>query len=455
MIAGVEPKDFINLNFKRFEDLLCELNIQPDYFVRTSSQEHFASVQYFLSQLASEDTYVDFYKGLYCQGCEDFYTERDLINGLCPDHKKPPLEFSEKNIFFRLSKHQEQIFELIESDKINICPASKKKEILSFIRLGLEDFSLSRSSERSLGWGVPYPGHEDQIVYVWIDALCNYLSGIGYGRNDQWKNIWNENTFKIHVIGKNVWKFHAVYWIGLLLSAQLPVPNQIVIHGFLNTEGEKISKSLGNAVDPLEVIQKYGVDAVRFYLLGILSTTEDADFVEGNLLASYNSELANKLGNLASRLFALRNKLKPSFELVTRAEIELKIEPKIKLTASGEANLVSLAFEIIGKLNAEINDLRPWELIQQKENDLELRKYLQQWFSQLLEVAENLAPVIPHGSVRLKSLIQNLQTSGQLYPRKAWRLLRKQTQAGVNSAYLNVQSSKKSPGLKAWAFQKC
>lgn len=240
---GVDPIDFINTNARQFEELLPALNIKANLFVRTSSLEHATSVRYFLSRLQDEDIYTAPYDGLYCQGCEDFYKERDLINGLCPDHKKPPGKINERNIFFRLSIYQSKIYSLIESDRLKITPRSKKKEILSFISSGLEDISLSRSALRNQNWGIPYPGHADQIVYVWIDALINYISGLGYGSGESWQKVWNEETYKIHVIGKNVWKLHAIYWIGLLLSAKLPLPNEIAIHGFLTIAGEKISKS--------------------------------------------------------------------------------------------------------------------------------------------------------------------------------------------------------------------
>lgn len=406
--AGVTPEKFVAENSQKLLELLDKLDVKTDYFVRTSSPEHAKSVKHLLSQLKAEDVYVASYEGLYCQGCEDFYNERDLIEGLCSDHRSKPEKISEQNVFFRLSNYQDVIFNLIESDKVQIKPDFKKKEILKFISSGLTDISLSRSSVRSGGWGIPYPGHPDQIVYVWIDALVNYLSGIGYGRNCEWQNIWNEETHKIHVIGKNVWKFHAIYWLALLLSADLPLPNEIIIHGFLTNEGVKISKSLGNSVDPLKIIQTYGSDAVRFYLLHILSYSEDADFIEANLKSSYNSELANKFGNLVSRIFTLKNKV---------SDFKWVREPAFISTKNFNDGF-DRAFQLIEKLNKEINEVRPWEFLK-KENQKDLIHYLKLWLSDLEVIRNLLSPLIPEGCEKLAHLFEaKSSTVEPLFPRK-------------------------------------
>lgn len=269
---------------------------------------------------------------------------------------------------------------------------------MSFLRQGLSDISLSRSSLRTHGWGIPFPDHSDQTVYVWIDALINYLSGA--------PENWREDVFKVHVIGKNVWKFHAIYWPALLLSAGLPLPNEIVVHGFLTNEGTKISKSLGNGIDPLAVISRHGVDALRFYLLGILSFEQDADFVEEKLLSVYNSELANKLGNLVSRVLTLAKDLdlREGFQVV-RLDIEYK-------------DLRKEAFERINDINSQINDLKPWELLKSGRTE-ELQKHLSKWFNQLWVISHLLEPIIPDGAQRLsQSLINRKNEIKQLYPRR-------------------------------------
>ena len=253
-------------------------------------------------QLRSEDMYRKSYAGLYCTGCEDFYLERDLVDGLCPDHGAPPVEVEEENYFFRLSAYQEQIEALISTDRIQIVPAKRKKEVLRFVESGLQDISISRDAGRVGGWGIPVPGDPSQVIYVWIDALINYISGPGFAAGDGWKEFWNEEVKKTHVIGKNVWKFHAVYWPALLLSAGLPPPDEILIHGFLTENGRKISKSQGTAINPFACAEKYGADGVRYYLLRAVSPFDDGDFSCERLGQLYNADLANGLGNLCSRL---------------------------------------------------------------------------------------------------------------------------------------------------------
>lgn len=395
---SVSVKEFVDSNADKFESLLSSLNAKPDIFVRTSNIRHFKHVENFIRSLSGDDLYISNYSGLYCAGCEDFFSEQDLVEGLCPDHKKKPEKIEEKNVFFRLSRYQKQIINLIESDTIKILSVGKKKEVLSFLSRGLSDISLSRSSLRTHGWGVPFPNHSDQTVYVWIDALVNYLSGA--------PENWTDDVYKVHVVGKNVWKFHAIYWPALLLSAGLSLPNEIVVHGFLTNEGEKISKSLGNGIDPFEIVSRYGSDALRFYLLGVLSCEQDADFVEKNLLNAYNTELANKLGNLTSRVLSLAKDL----DLVESFQ-----ESPLSLSYR---DLCRGAFEKINDINFQINDVKPWEL--RKNGDTEiLNRHLSGWINQLWVISKLLTPIIPDGANRLaKSIASRKEGVGQLYPRR-------------------------------------
>lgn len=395
--AGVPVQVFVDEHAKKFQALLQNLQIQPDLFIRTSGSEHARRVQDFLQRLSPNDVYVSQYEGLYCTGCEDFFRKEDLQEGLCPDHRKAPEILQEENLFFRLSSYRDRLIDLIQSDRLQITPAWRKPEILAFAE-NLKDISLSRSSVRTQGWGIPYPHHPAQTVYVWIDALVNYLAA-----GPKW---WNESTYKIHVVGKNVWKFHALYWPALLLSAGLPLPNEILIHGFLTTDGIKISKSLGNGIDPFKIIRQYGDDAFRFYLLSTLGWEQDADFVEQGLVTSFNSELANKWGNLVSRLWALR-KLQPC---------PLPVWPSLppEQTFSG---LSTKAFAIIHKLNQEIHEKKPWELARAEDRE-QLQNWLKTWFQQLAEAASFLLPLLPEGSTKLAGAWQNPENLlGPLYPR--------------------------------------
>ncbi|MGA3091319.1 MAG: class I tRNA ligase family protein [Terriglobales bacterium] len=204
-------------------------------------------------------------------------------------------------------------------DEIRIVPIQRKNEVLNFIRSGLQDISISRSSERSGGWGIPVPGRPSQVIYVWIGALINYISGLGFGTNENWRTTWNSETEKIQVIGKNVWKFHAVYWPALLLSARLPLPNELFVHGFLTENGRKISKSLGNAIEPFEYADRFGADGLRHFLMKAVSPFDDGDFSTKRLSEGYESDLANGLGNLLSRVTSLCAKtVLPGLDLSVR-----------------------------------------------------------------------------------------------------------------------------------------
>ena len=302
---GIPVRELVDTNAQRFCKLSSALQCNIDRFVRTTEQQHTASVFAFLSRLRPEDVYTGFYRGLYCPGCEDFYLARDLSNGCCPDHGTPVLEVAERNHFFRLGNYSAQIRELIANRRIHILPEARETEILQFIDSGLTDISLSRDAARADGWGIPYPNDSTQVVYVWIDALVNYLSGLSFPEGDALTRYWDCSGSRIHVIGKNVWKFHAVYWPALLLSAGLSVPDRILVHGFLTNEGRKISKSNGVAVDPNEYIRQFGADAVRYFLLRYVRPFDDSDFSTGRLSAAFQADLANGLGNLAARITAL------------------------------------------------------------------------------------------------------------------------------------------------------
>lgn len=302
---GIPTQQLVDENSQAFRDLCRALGTSHDSFIRTTEDRHRRGVFEFWRRLGPRDVYKAKYRGLYCPGCEDFYLERDLVDGRCPDHRTRPSVVEEENYFFRLSAYQAEIDELLESDRLRIIPRKRKNEVLAFVRRGLDDFSISREAARAGGWGIPVPGDPTHVIYVWVDALMNYLSGLGFGCEEGWHDFWNEGTRKVHVIGKNVWKFHAVYWPALLLSAGLPLPDEIVVHGFLTVDGQKISKSLGNAIAASEYVQTYGQDAVRHYLLKAVPPFEDGDFSGQRLAELYTQDLANGIGNLLSRLTAL------------------------------------------------------------------------------------------------------------------------------------------------------
>lgn len=299
------PRDLVDENAARFQELDTALHISADDFIRTSDQKrHWPGAQALWRALTDAgDIYKGMYNGLYCIGCEAFITEKDLVNGMCEIHGKPPEVITEENYFFRLSKHQNDIRAKIESGELAIVPAKRKNEVLAFLEEGLQDVSFSRPS-RDIPWGVPVPQDASATMYVWCDALSNYITALGYGTSDtsRFETYWPAD---IHVIGKDIVRFHALIWIGMLLSAKLSLPKSILVHGFITSGGKKMSKSLGNVIDPHELIATYGAEAVRCILLREVPTLDDGDLTPERIAESYNAHLANGLGNVVSRSTAM------------------------------------------------------------------------------------------------------------------------------------------------------
>jgi len=364
---GMETKDLVDKNAAEFRELKEILNLSWSDFIRTTEQRHREGVEKFWLA-AGRDIYKKKYKGLYCIGCEEFKTAKDLVNGCCPEHSTTKLEkVEEENYFFRLSKYQEQLEGLIKSDTLKIIPEVRKNEALSFVRQGLEDFSISRSRKRAQGWGIQVPGDDDQVIYVWLDALTNYITALGYADSSaKFKKYWQDGNFIMHMIGKGVNRFHSVYWPAMLLSAGIRLPGHIFVHGYVTINGQKISKSLGNVVSPDEVVSKYGIDPVRYYLLREIPSYEDGDFSYKKFEERYNGDLANGLGNLVARVAALGEKLGPisfNFEKDVDKNIRVSCEAvfgdyvrhieefRLNETLIDVWKLVSLADKYINKKN--------------------------------------------------------------------------------------------------------
>lgn len=305
---GVSPQVFVDEIAQLFKDLDKNLLVSNDGFVRTSdANKHWPSAQALWKVLEqSGDIYKGVYKGLYCVGCEQFLQEKELVDGKCSIHNKVPESIEEENYFFKLSRYKDQIKEIIQSGKVNIVPEARKNEMLSLLNDEAEDVSFSRL-EDAVAWGVPVPGDSTQMMYVWCDALANYISALGYGTEDdvKFKTFWPADA---HVVGKDILRFHAIIWIGMLLSAGLPLPKNILVHGFITRDGKKMSKSLGNGIDPVDLVREYGAEAVRYFFSREISPFEDGDFSEERFIESYNANLANGIGNLVSRTLAMADK---------------------------------------------------------------------------------------------------------------------------------------------------
>ena len=306
--AGIGVQDFVDGNAAAFAALAGPLSLSVDDLIRTSSDpRHRPGVERLWRACADAgDLYRKHYEGLYCVGCEQFYTPAELTGGCCPEHGTAPQRISEENWFFRLSRYAGLLHDEIAAGRLRIEPAGRRNEVLAFISGGLADFSISRSAGRARGWGIPVPGDPGQVIYVWWDALGNYLTALGYGTGDA--NVaswWTGASRRIHVLGKGVLRFHAVYWPAMLASAGLPLPTDILVHDYLTIEGRKISKSGGTTVDPAELAAQYGSDAVRWWLLRDVPRAGDTDFTAGRLVARANDELANGIGNLVNRVVAM------------------------------------------------------------------------------------------------------------------------------------------------------
>lgn len=373
---GIPTAELVERNAAFFYALRNFLNLSFDDFIRTSTEpRHLDGVKKLWEACyENDDIYKRVYHGLYCVGCEQFYTENELLNGLCPEHLIPPVVVDEENYFFRLSRYADRLRELIESDQLQIVPQTRKNEVLSFIRMGLNDFSISRSYTRSHGWGIPVPNDPDQVMYVWFDALGNYITALGYANDGPlYQRYWLENPHRVHVIGKGIIRFHAVYWPAMLLSAKVPLPTTIFVHGYVTIEGGKISKSLGNVIDPVELAERYGTDALRYYLLRAIPSTDDGDFSLERFIRTYNVDLADQLGNLLNRVVSMVGRYyggvvpapgpleEVDQRLITIAEaLRERVDHALVRFAPHEA--LAVIWELVSAANKYVVEVEPWTL---------------------------------------------------------------------------------------------
>jgi methionyl-tRNA synthetase len=378
---GVPVAELVDRNSLRFRELGQTLEISSDDFIRTSADPRHAPGVHKLWEACARngDIYKRHYRGLYCVRCELFYREDELIDGLCPIHHIPPEEVEEENYFFRLSRYAEQLESLIASDALRVVPETRKNEVLSFIRRGLEDFSISRSRERAHGWGIPVPGDPSQVIYVWYDALGNYITALGYANDGPlYQRYWQGNPQRLHVLGKDVIRFHAVYWPAMLLSAQVPLPTTLLVHGFITLGGQKISKSLGNVVDPEQLVADYGVDSVRYFLLREVSPSADSDFTLERFQRVCNTDLADQLGNLLNRTVSMIQRYQegtiPASGELTAAErvvverarnLPGQVDAAVRGYASNEA--LAAIWDLVGEANRYVAETEPWVLAKQRK----------------------------------------------------------------------------------------
>lgn len=433
--AGQSPQNFVDANVKFFQQAWQKLNIKYDDFIRTTETRHAKAVTLFFEKLKqSGKLYEDEYEGLYCVGHEAFMKESDLDkHGNCPDHGKPPKNIKERNWFFKLSDYHEFLKHIITSGKMKIDPVERRNEVLSLINQGLEDVTISRRTAKN---ALPLPWDDSQTIYVWLDELFNYCSAIGYGSdNETFNRYWPAD---LHIIGKDILKFHCVIWPALLDAIGEPVPRRVFAHGFFTVNGQKISKSLGNAIDPVELANAYGADAVRYYLLRDIPFGNDGDFSHARLKNRYNADLANGLGNLVSRVLNMIE----SFLPLTKGEPEgvASEEARAGKTGAGETpgvdeetpgveeapikegrlklnsvdtHLQNLAFDraletiwhAISDADELIEKTKPWELAKAGETE-KVKNTLGQLYEALVAINAALAPFLPDTHRRLAALLK-------------------------------------------------
>ncbi|MEI6237172.1 MAG: methionine--tRNA ligase [Candidatus Saccharibacteria bacterium] len=389
--AGQSPEEFANQTTQKFIEVLKILNISNDRFIRTTDSGHEQRAQIVWNNL-SKDIYKNKYVGLYCVGCEEYVTETTAKanNMICPEHNRPYERIEEENYFFSLSKYAETIKNSINDDSFHIVPSTRKHEILSLIESGLDDISISRPIDK-LAWGIPVPDDKTQVMYVWFEALLNYITVLGYPDNKDFETYWPAD---MQVIGKGVLRFHAAMWPGILLALGLPLPKTLFVHGYINIEGKKISKSLGNVVSPIDIIKKYGVDATRYYLMRHIPSYDDGDFTWEKMEDAYNNELANDLGNAVQRVASMIDKYQNKLigDIPPPSHDIHEYQEAIAHCRFDKA--LDEVWEQIRGLNQYIDAEKPWVVA--KTNDIaHLGDILSYSAGCLLEIAALVRPFMP------------------------------------------------------------
>jgi methionyl-tRNA synthetase len=397
---GLEPQEYADGIVGAWQELPRRLNAVNDFFIRTSDDGHKRFVQDFLQRIYDNgDVYQDVYAGWYCVGCEAFKTEAELVDGKCPDHGTQPEWLEEKNWFFRLSAYQDRLLRLYDERPDFVLPSFRYNEARSFIAGGLRDFSISRATQT---WGVPIPWDPDQVAYVWADALVNYRSALSYAPGENLERFWPA----VHLLAKDILRFHCVYWPALLLSAGEEPPKQLFVHGYLNFDNRKMSKSLGNVINPLELIDVYGADAVRFYAARVTNFGQDGNVSVDDVRERYERELANDLGNLVSRTTAMIARYRDGVLERTTGEAPFDadalrgrlVELLDRYDLTGALDEI---WSAVRRLNQYVEESAPWQLAKEEARADELTAVLYNLADGLTAIAVAVAPYLPESAPRI------------------------------------------------------
>lgn len=411
--AGIDPKTYTDQMYGNFQQLMTKVGAEFTDFVRTTDDHHVAAVQYIWQKLQPY-IYKGTYEGWYCVGCEAFVTDKEAAtnNGICPDHNQPYQRLSEDNYYLKTSEFTDRIRDAIESGKMKIEPEFRKKEFLELIKDGLQDVSISRPNKH-LSWGVPVPGDPNQVMYVWIDALANYITVLGYPDRDGWQEYWPAD---VQVIGKDILRFHAGIWPAMLMGLDLPLPKKLLVHGFVNVGNVKMSKSIGNVVDPNELIDQYGLDAFRYFFARHIPTQDDGDFTWEKFETAYNTELGNDLGNVVSRVSSMISRYQAGV-IGDAPQPEHDMKPYRQAMDSLNFNVaLDEVWLTVRSLNQYLERVKPWEVAKRRDTDTDAEAHLSEILSQavgsLLQIGDLLVPFLPHTA----EIIHKTFESGVIVP---------------------------------------
>jgi len=407
---NLDPQSYVDKMHVNFQTLITALNVESTDFIRTTDGHHKGAVQYIWQKLAEAGLiYKGTYEGWYCTGCENFVTDKEAAenNGICPDHQKPYERLSEENYYFKASHFSDQIREAIETNKLRIVPEFRKNEFLELIKDGIKDVSVSRP-RKNLSWGVTVPGDESQVMYVWLDALSNYITVLGYPDRQEWQEYWPAD---VQVVGKDILRFHAGIWPAMLMGLGISLPKALLVHGFVTVGGAKMSKSLGNGVGPMEVIDAYGTDAFRYYFSRHVPTQEDGDFTWDKFENAYNNELGNDLGNLVQRVASMVQRYQAGV-IGDAPQAEHDMGPYREAMAEFEFNkALDITWNTVRSLNQYLESVKPWMIAKElgKDPDAEahLAEVLAHSASTLQQIADFLTPFMPATAAKIHGMFDS------------------------------------------------
>lgn len=417
--SNLSPQDYVDKMYGNFQTLITALNVESTDFIRTTDGHHKGAVQYIWQKLAEAGLiYKGNYEGWYCTGCENFVTDKEATanNGVCPDHQQPYERLSEENYYFKASQFSEQIREAVEKNKMRIVPEFRKKEFLELIKDGIHDVSVSRP-RKNLSWGISVPGDDTQVMYVWLDALSNYITVIGYPDRAEWQEYWPAD---VEVVGKDILRFHAGIWPAMLLGLDLSLPKVLLVHGFVSVGGTKMSKSLGNGVGPMEVINTYGTDAFRYYFSRHVPTQDDGDFTWEKFENAYNNELGNDLGNLVQRVASMIKRYQAGV-IGDAPQTEHDMGPYHDAMDAYDFNkAIDIAWNTVRSLNQYLENVKPWMLAKELEKDPEAAPHLNEILSHaastLMQVADFLVPFMPATAEKIHAMFDTGVVPDELIP---------------------------------------